>query len=104
MLVGSDCVIVENTATGEVLAVITDKEITTASDVIVVKMRFDNNGLSFSKNTNNKQYKPGNDGAKNRHTPIMQSVLSLLTNPAFFFGCLSGGFLSHFVLCPIILR
>ena len=39
MLEGIDRIVVENVETGEVLAVITDDEITTASDEIVVRLR-----------------------------------------------------------------
>ena len=39
MLEGIDRIIVENITTGEVLAVITNDEVTTASEEIVVRMR-----------------------------------------------------------------
>jgi len=39
MLESIDRIIVENITTGEVLAVITNQEVTTASDDIVVRMR-----------------------------------------------------------------
>ena len=120
MLDGYDRIIVENTVTGETLAVITDDEVTTASNEIVVRMRpvydepirisidakevFRAVVSSLDHEADEKHDQTGDNRANNCHTPIMRSVLSLLTNPAFFFGCLSGGLLAHFVLSPIILH
>lgn len=104
MLEGIDRVIVENITTGEVLAVITDDKVTTASDEIVVRMRAICKDSLFDKKANNEYYKSSNNGSNNRYAPIMRSVLSLLTNPAFFFGCLSGGLLARLILHPIVFR
>lgn len=104
MLEGVDRIIVENVTTGEVLAAITHEEVTTASNEIVVRMRPIYEDSLFDKKANNEHNKSSNDGSNNRHAPIMSSVLSLLTNPAFFFGCLSGGLLARFILSPIVFR
>ena len=104
VLGGIDRIIVENITTGEVLAVITDDEVTTASNEIVVRMRPIYKDSLFDKKANNEHYKSSNNSSNYRHAPIMRSVLSLLTNPAFFFGCLSGGLLARLILGPIVFR
>jgi len=42
------------------------------------------------------------DRAKYGYAPIMNFILSLLSSPSFFFGALSGGLLSYFVIGPLI--
>ena len=104
MLKEVDRIVVENIRTGEALAVITDDEITTASDEIVVRLRPIYPESTSEQKANNEYNHAGNNCSKDSNAPIMRLALSLLSNPALFFGCLSGGLLAHFVLLPIILH
>lgn len=104
MLEGIDRVIVENITTGEALAVITDDEVTTASDEIVVRMRPIYDGSKAKMLRNEIPYRVNDQAANYRHKPVMNAIVSLLTNPAFFFGCLSGGLLARLILGPIVFR
>ena len=87
-----DRIIVENTRTGEVLAVITEDEVTTASDEIVVRMRPVYDRASDDQvNANDSPCKP-----------YASAVVDYLTNPANVFAALSGALIAHFIIGPLL--
>ena len=50
-----------------------------------------------------KQYGcPSEDSTDDCHNPVVAAISSLLTNPALFFGALSGALIAYFILGPLL--